>query len=370
MTNISNIDNQSNKIETTQFEEVRGIIDLHRTRVASSVNEEALLTYWNVGKYLSNKLQTQEWGSLVVNRLAEYLRVVDPSLKGYGRRNLYNMVMFYESYSSSSFLELINRIANKSNEDSELYPVFVQNDSAQMPKILTLTIISNHIEILSRCKTAEERLFYILYTYRERLKYKELKRCIDNDSYGAIVGGDKSNMSQMLKRQYPMSPMMLRDTVYIDLLGLPKKINENQLRKAMVDKMREFILDLGKDFIFMEQEYRLPVGSSVFKCDLLFFHRGLQCLVAVELKTGKFHPKDLGQLEFYLEALDRDVKRSNENPSIGILLCREADSVQVEYAMSRSMSPTMIAEYKRLLIPREVMQSHLDEYAQLVQSKR
>lgn len=234
-----------------------------------------------------------------------------------------------------------------------------------MPKILTLTIISNHLEILTRRKSAEERLFYILYTHRERLKYKELQRVITNDAYGSLVGGDKSNLSRALKEQYPDSPFQLRDTIYIDLLGLPQKFKENHLRKAMVEHMKQFILELGKDFLYMEEEYRLPVGSSTFKSDLLFYHRGLQCLVAVELKTGKFHPRDLGQLEFYLEALDRDVKRSNENPSIGILLCREADSLQVEYALSRSMSPTMVAEYQRLLIPKEVLQAQIEEYAQI-----
>ena len=126
--------------------------------------------------------------------------------------------------------------------------------------------------------------------------------------------------------------------------------------------MKKFVLELGKDFIFMESEYPVKVGSSTFKIDLLFYHRGLQCLVAIELKTSKFKPEHLGQLEFYLEALDRDVKRSNENPSIGILLCPSADHSVVEYAMSRSLSPTMVTEYKRLLIPKDVIAKNLDEY--------
>ena len=133
------------------------------------------------------------------------------------------------------------------------------------------------------------------------------------------------------------------------------------MKDGLLEHMKQFILELGKDFIFMDQEYRLEVGSSTFKADLLFFHRGIQALVAVELKKSKFDPRDLGQLEFYLEALDRDVKRSNENPSVGIILCPEADRVVVEYAMSRSMSPTMVAEYKRILIPQERMQAQLNE---------
>lgn len=372
-------------LEEQQFHEVLNIIYLHRQTAAKAVNEEALLTYWHVGAYVSSKLQSEEWGSAVVTRLSEYLRTQDPTLKGYGRRNIYNMVLFYDSYSSPSFQQLLQRIGqsetlqlttsaksqlptivqNDSAQLSSAIDQFVQNDSAQMPKILTLTIISNHLEILTRRKSPEERLFYILYAHRERLKYKELQRVITNDAYGSLVGGNKSNLSQALKEQYPDSPLQLRDTIYIDLLGLPQKFKETHLRKAMVEHMKHFILELGKDFLFMEEEYRLPVGSSTFKSDMLFYHRGLQCLVAVELKTGKFHPRDLGQLEFYLEALDRDVKRSNENPSIGILLCREADSLQVEYALSRSMSPTMVAEYQRHLIPKEVLQTQIEEYAQI-----
>ena len=371
--------------EEQQFQEVLGIIQVHRQAAAKTVNEEALLIYWHVGAYVSAKLQSEEWGSAVVTRLSEYLRIQDPTLKGYGRRNIYNMVLFYDSYSSPDFQGLLQRIGQTEtlqftlagqsqlpqivqNHSAQLATAtnqIVQNHSAQMPKILTLTIISNHLEILTRRKSAEERLFYILYTHRERLKYKELQRVIANDAYGSLVGGDKTNLSRALKEQYPDSPLQLRDTIYIDLLGLPQKFKETRLRKAMVEHMKHFILELGKDFLFMEEEYRLPVGSSTFKSDLLFYHRGLQCLVAVELKTGKFHPRDLGQLEFYLEALDRDVKRSNENPSIGILLCREADSLQVEYALSRSMSPTMVAEYQRLLIPKEVLQAQIEEYAQI-----
>lgn len=127
--------------------------------------------------------------------------------------------------------------------------------------------------------------------------------------------------------------------------------------------MKNFILELGsKEFLFVDMEYVLQVGSSSYKADLLFYHRGLQALVAIELKTTKFHPKDLGQLEFYLEALDRDVRKSNENPSIGMILCPSADQVVVEYAMNHSMSPTLIAEYKKKLIPQETVQKLLGEY--------
>ena len=134
--------------------------------------------------------------------------------------------------------------------------------------------------------------------------------------------------------------------------------------------MKDFILELGKDFLFYGQEYPIHVGNTTFKIDLLFFHRGLQCLVAIELKKGKFQPSFLGQLEFYLEALDRDERRSNENPSIGILLCQDADKNIVEYAMSRSLSPTMIAKYKKQLIPKEILQRSLDDFIKFLDNKK
>ena len=237
-----------------------------------------------------------------------------------------------------------------------------------MPKILELTTLTNHIEILCRCKNNEERMFYILYANKEHLVKRELQRCISNQTYTALLG-NKDNMSKGLLATYPGAPVMFKDTLFVDFLDLPKKHSESRLRNGLLEHMKQFILELGKDFIFMDQEYRLNIGASTFKADLLFFHRGLQALVAVELKKTKFHPRDLGQLEFYLEALDRDVKRSNENPSIGIILCPEADRVVVEYAMSRSMSPTMIAEYKRILIPQERMQEKLNEFCNLFLNK-
>lgn len=237
----------------------------------------------------------------------------------------------------------------------------VQPSIGQMPKVLGLTTLTNHTVILSQCKSNEERMFYILYANKEHLVKRELQRCIANQTYTELLG-NKSNMSKGLLEAYPKAPVMFKDTLFVDFLNLPKKHSEAKLRNGLVEHMKQFILELGKDFIFMDQEYRLNIGASTFKADLLFFHRGLQALVAVELKKTKFHPRDLGQLEFYLEALDRDVKRSNENPSIGIILCPTADHVVVEYAMSRSMSPTMITEYKRILIPQERMQKQLNEF--------
>lgn len=370
-----------------QFGEIIDIILQHKSNASRAVNEELLLTAWYVGGYVSTKLKSKEWGGKVVSQLSEYIRSQHPDIKGYSKRNIYNMVMFYDEYSSETFIATIRQYLNtefvqpktaqiEASDQKQEVPVIVQPKTAQfvqptveqMPKILELTTLTNHIEILCRCKSNEERLFYILYANKEHLVKRELQRCISNQTYAGLLGS-KDNMSKGLLERYPNAPVMFKDTLFVDFLNLPKKHSETKLRNGLIEHMKQFILELGKDFIFMDQEYRLNIGASTFKADLLFFHRGLQALVAVELKKTKFHPRDLGQLEFYLEALDRDVKRSNENPSIGIILCPEADRVVVEYAMSRSMSPTMIAEYKRILIPQECMQQQLNEFCNIFLNK-
>ena len=350
-----------------QFGEVIEIILQHKSRATQAVNEELLLMAWNVGGYVSAKLKSEEWGTKVVTQLSEYIRKQRPDLKGYSRSSIYNMVMFYEEYSSEAFYTTVKKYLNSEfvqPKTGQMETVIVQPRIGQMPKVLEMTTLTNHIEILCRCKSNEERMFYILYANKEHLVKRELQRCISNQTYTALLGS-KNNLSKGMLDTYPTASVTFKDTIFIDFLGLPKKHSESKFKNGLIEHMKQFILELGKDFIFMDQEYQLNVGASTYKADLLFYHRGLQALVAVELKKTKFHPRDLGQLEFYLEALDRDVKRSNENPSIGIILCPEADKVVVEYAMSRSMSPTMIAEYKRILIPQERMQKQLDEYCQL-----
>ena len=347
-----------------QFEEVRHAIVEHRARALQVVNGEMLWAYWNVGRVVSRHIKENQWGAKVVSMLSEYLRAKDPSLKGFSRRNLYNMVMLYDAYSAESFalasdgaLATVQKTSAQ-NASTEI----VQMPSAQIPAVVSLIPYSHHIEIINRCSTDEERLFYILYAHREGLRYAELQRVIKNDAYHAFIGGDKTNFSAGMLKTYPQSVAYLKDRAIVDFLDLPQKHSERQLHNGILQNMKRFILELGKDFLFVDSEYPLKVGGSVFKVDLLFFHRGLQCLVAIELKASAFKPEYVGQLEFYLEALDRDVKRSNENPSIGILLCQSTDRSVVEYAMSRSMSPTMVAEYQRQLIPKEVLQRSLDEF--------
>lgn len=359
------------------FDAVHSIIALHRTRALKVVNNESLLICWNVGQYVSEKLQVSQWGNKVVTQLSEYLRTKDPSLKGYSRRNIYNMVSFFETYSSPQFVQLLHTF-NAQNEFVQFEiaqleavdnqeSIIVQANSGQLkdtgsfPKILSCINWTSHVEILNSCKLLEEKLFYILHAQKERFEIKELKRAIKTNAYAHILKAE-NNQSKGMETAYPQSNYLFKDVAYLDFLGLPERHSEKRLQNDILANMKDFVLELGKDFLFIGQEYPLQVGGKTFKVDLLFFHRALQCLVAIELKTTEFEPAFMGQLEFYLEALDNDVKRSNENPSIGILLCKETNREIVRYALNRSLSPTMIAKYERELIPKEVLQKSLNEF--------
>lgn len=372
---------RNESVTNGEFAAVFDIILRHRVRAVMEVNAQNLLANWEIGAFISHRLQAAVWGSATINELVDYIHCHDPKAKGYGRRNLYNMVAVYEAFSSSQFQELLSKAGKFVQPQAAQIEQreFVQLQAAQLkvhtgtelvawvpfPSILFLTTFTNLVEIINRVHTAQERLFYLVYAHRENLSKLELRRCLINDTYSTLLGGDKSNYSAALKQLYPKAPILFKDTALVDFLNLPERHREKDLRKGIVGHIKQFILELGKEFLFVDEEYVLQVGGKAFRSDLLFFHRGLQCLVAIELKAREFKPADMGQLEFYLEALDRDVKRPNENPSIGILLCKNADKSVVEYALSRTMSPAMVAEYKRMLIPKEVLQRTFDEYLSL-----
>ena len=359
-----------------QFEYVNSIIEQHRSSAITKVNTEALLTNWEIGQYISMQLKSSVWGAKIVSDLADYLKRQNPKRRGFGKRHLYNMVKFYETYSREEFANIINglklseivqsRIAQLDNiqQKEEIVQLAIaqfEETFSPMPQLLTLVPFTGHLEIMNRCRTDEERIFYMLYASHQRLKTEELRRCIVNQTYSSLMEKEKM-LSPKMFAEYPNAEFILKDKAFVDFLNLPVKHNEHHLHKGLLEHMKEFILELGKDFLFVDSEYGVEVGGSTKRIDLLFYHRALQCLVAIELKAVDFQPEFVGKMDMYLEALDRDVKRDNENPSIGIILCPSADRSMVEYTLSRSLSPTMIAEYQRKLIPLEVMRKSLEEY--------
>ena len=321
-----------------QFAEVLTLIKTAQQNVIATANQELIKLYWSVGKYVSDRLATSEWGQKTIEQLAAFIQSQEPELKGFEKRNLYRMRQFYETYPNPEIVS----------------------------SLLTQLSWTHHSILISRCKTEAERLFYLELSATERYSTRELDRQINSGIFERTRLAD----TKLLQTNHP-KPLagIFRDSYVLDFLNLPSNHSENDLKTALVSCLKEFILELGRDFTFLGEEYRLQVGNSDFFIDLLFYHRELQSLVAFELKIDKFRPEYLGQLEFYLEALDRDIKKPHENPSIGVLLCRDKDDEVVEYALSRSISPTVVAEYEIKLIPKELLRRKLNEFYELLASK-
>ena len=318
------------------FREIIGLIESARRRAYQAVNTELIDLYWREGEYISRKLETATWGEGVVDELARYIRRHHPEFRGFARPNLFRMRQFYETYRRDT----------------------------KVSTLLRQLSWSHNLLVFSRCKHSEEREFYLRLAADRRLSFRELERQMDGCLFErAVLNPPK--VAPLLRQLHPDAETVFKDTYLFDFLDLPKNHSERQLQKALVAKLRQFLVELGPDFCFAGEEVRLQVGTQDFYLDLLFYHRALQCLVAFDLKIRRFEPEQLGKMEFYLEALDRDLRKPHERPSIGVLLCASKDNEVVEYALSRSVSPALIAEYQTCLPDRALLQRKLHEFYQL-----
>jgi predicted nuclease of restriction endonuclease-like (RecB) superfamily len=314
------------------FAEVLRQIQQTRQLVFAQANTALIDLYWSIGQTLSHKVAQAGWGKGVVIELARYIAQADPTIHGFSDKNLWRMKQFYEAYRGDEQLSALARI---------------------LPW-------THNTAIFSRCKSTEERRFYLTLCQQEKYTSRELERQIDAASYErASLSPPK--LSAALRVLAPAVGNVFKDRYVLEFLGLPEPHSESDLKRALVQNMKAFVLELGKDFLFVSEEYRLQVGNQDFYIDLLFYHRGLSALVAFELKIGQFKPEHMGQLNFYLEALDRDVKKPHENPSIGVLLCRDKDDEVVEYALSRNLSPALVAQYQLQLPDKKLLQARLRE---------
>lgn len=225
---------------------------------------------------------------------------------------------------------------------------------------------THNLLILSKCKHAEEREFYLRLCEREGWTKRELERQIKASLFERAVM-NPPQVAASLRQIHPLAETVFRDAYVLEFLGLAQPHSEADLHTALLGNLGRFLTELGRDFCFIGSEYLVQVGGRDFALDLLFFHRGLNCLVAIELKIDEFQPEYLGKLEFYLEALDRDVKKPHERPSIGVLLCATKDSEVVEYALSRALSPALVSEYQTILPDKQLWQTKLHEFYQLAE---
>ncbi len=319
-----------------QFEEVIALIEKSKQRAIYAVNKEMIELYWAVGAFISKQISSGEWGRSIVTNLSKFIAQKTPGLTGFSDKNLWRMRQFYETYVHSEKLSpLVREIS-----------------------------WTNNLVIIGRAKSEEERAFYLGQCIKEGFSKRELERQFETSLFERTKLSGQ-NLSPLVRDFAPAE--VFRDSYVLEFLNLSPEHSEKDLRKGLVQHLKAFILELGKDFSFVGEEYRLQVGNSDFFIDLLFFHRELQCLVAFELKAERFRPEHMGQLNFYLEALDRDVKKAHENPSIGILLCKGKDEEVVEYALNRSLSPALVADYQTKLPDKKLLQQKFHEL--IIQTK-
>ena len=316
------------------FSKLITIIDDARSRALKAVNAELIQMYWDVGACLSDLCAQSEFGDGIIDQVASFIARENPNIKGFNRRGLYRMKQFYEAYRGDEFVS----------------------------PLVTQISWTNHLLILSGCKSREERHFYLALCAREQYSKRELERQINSAYFERYMLSRTKPISQRVPGDVRDS---ILDTYVLEFLDLPDVFSERNLRKAIIANLKQFILEFGKDFTLVGEEYRVQVGNTDSFIDLLFYNRALSCLVPIELKLGKFRPEHIGQINFYLEALDRDVRKPNENPSVGVILCASKDDAVVEYALSRSISPTLVSDYQLCLPDKQLLQNKLRELTEL-----
>lgn len=312
------------------------IIDESRQNALRKVNKELINMYWKVGEFLSKESEQATFGDAYIDSIAREIQEAFPGIKGFNRRGLYRMKKFYETY-----------------KDNEI-----------VTPLVTQISWTNHLLIMSSCKTNEEREFYIRLCIKENYSKRQLERQLDSGYYERYVLSSEALLPESVKN---LGENPFLDSYVMEFLDLPNEYHETDLRKALIRNMKNFILELGKDFTFIDEEYKVQVGGDDFRIDLLFYHRGLQCLVAMELKLGKFKPEYISKMDFYLEALDRQVKKESENPSVGLLLCASKNDEVVEYAMSRTMSPMLVSQYQLQLPDKAILEKKLQQLVAIPQ---
>ena len=327
------IDPRQRGPEEAGFTEIVRLIGVSRERAMQAVNTALIELYWQIGEVISRRVAAAQWGEGTVDQLASYIARWEPGIRGFSRSNLLRMRQFYETY-----------------RDDHIVAPLVR----QIPW-------SHHLQILGQCKLPEEREFYVRMTVQEGWSKRQLERQIRAALFERTALSPPK-VAPVVREIHPEALSVFRDSYTLEFLGLPQAHTEAELHRGLLNSLREFLIEIGRDFCFIGSEVPLQVGNQDFALDLLFFHRGLNCLVAIELKVGRFEPEYLGKLNFYLEAVDRDVRKPHERPTLGLLLCASKDDEVVEYALSRSLSPAMIAEYKTQLPDKRILAARLREF--------
>jgi predicted nuclease of restriction endonuclease-like (RecB) superfamily len=327
-----------------------------RYRAARLVNKEVLALYYAIGGYISVRSRAAKWGTNAIGVISDLLQQELPGLRGFSETNIKRMRIFYEEWSglfenrplSTDDLEMPVILMGDNNHIT-IRPLSTDELSPEELEAFLTVGFSNHYEILAHVKDFQQRLFYVGRCASGFWSVKKLLYYLGEDLYskeGTMPNNFAMTISDSELRQRALSSF--KDEYFLDFVNIedPDEIDERVLEQQIVRNIRNFIMALGRDFSFIGNQYRLVIAEKEYFIDLLFFNRRLQSLVAIELKRGEFKPEYAGKLNFYLSALDEYVKLPNENPSIGIILCKDKDSKTVEFAFRDINKPMGVATYK------------------------
>ena len=315
------------------FNEIVELIRSARQRAVRAVNTELIELYWRIGDYLHRKIESDGWAKGTVVELAAYIAQREPGLRGFSPQNLWRMRQFFVAY----------------------------RDEPKLSPLVRVLPWTHNLIVLGQSKRPEEREFYLRMAVQEQWSKRELERQFRLAAFERAILHPPT-LSPAVRQSHGGAASVFKDAYVVEFLNLPDEHSEADLHRGLLARLKAFLIELGRDFCFVGSEYPVQVGGQDFALDLLFFHRGLNCLVAIELKVDRFEPEHLGKLNFYLEALDRDARKAHENPSIGLLLCASKDSEVVEYALSRTLSPALIAEYRTQLPDKQLLAAKLHEF--------
>ena len=363
--------------------DLRKSITQSRYVAARLANREQLILYFRTGKMLAERISAEQWGSKIVEQIAIDLQKELPGLKGFSRTNLMNMKKFFIEYQSFGIVQSVTGQIRKVRRGADNVitqsvtaeirdsrrelpdDVIGQSVTAQLDAFFGISF-THHIMILNKCKSREERFFYMAEAAAHLWSVNTLEHYIDADQFaqqGKLPNNFERTVAEPLK---PSALQVFQDEYLMDFLSTDGGEDERDLEGKVVADIKNFILRMGKGFCFIGNQYRLEPGGEEFFVDLLFYNRHLRCLVAFELKRGKFKPEYAGQLNFYLNVLDEKVRLPEENPSIGIVLCKEKNNTVVEFAV-RSIDKAMgVATYKTSKEAPKEMQGILPDTDELV----
>ena len=333
-----------------------------RTSAARAVNRELLLLYWDIGRGIVEKQEELSWGESVIDQLSGDLRRAFPGTKGFSPRNLRDMKRLFSTYADAAIwrqavAELPTMGVPASNRRQAVAKLKESEAIEKLRQLVAEVPWGHNLLILNKLSEPIERLYYLYTSVQCGWTRSVLLNQIKADAYGRSLAEGKAHNFPLALPEHlvEQAEEALKSSYNLEFLGIGREIKERELEDKLIEQLKNFILELGYGFCFIGRQHRLVAGKKEYFIDLLFYHRFLKCLVAIELKIGEFQPEFAGKMDFYLNVLNEKERATDDNPSIGIILCAEKDDVEVEFALKSKVNPIGVAEYQlKPTLPKEL----------------